>query len=109
MIARARINRQVRMIALICLPCFAVFAIGMFIANPGPNQFPVIPIVALAIAWLTVMGTFVIGIRCPFCRGRLTQLVFHSGFFGVSPRVRFCPYCGTNLDEDDSAAESTQS
>ena len=38
-------------------------------------------------------------IRCPRCRGNLGgPLAYASGPIGVSRRVRFCLYCGVELD-----------
>jgi hypothetical protein len=104
MTARARINRQMRIIGCIYVTGFAVFVLGMFIAQPpGAKQLPVILLIGYVVAWLT--SIYLIGIRCPMCRGRLTQLAMHRGFLGIPPRMRFCPYCGASLDDD----ESTQS
>jgi len=29
----------------------------------------------------------------------------HSGWWRVSPKVRYCPYCGTDLDDPVGAAD----
>ncbi len=58
---------------LLCLPAFAVAFVGMVYAQ-------------------------LLGIRCPWCRGNLAPLGMQRGGLRCDPRVRFCPYCGRDLD-----------
>ena len=55
------------------------------------------------VAWLTMMGAFVVGFRCPSCRGRLTPLLMQRGGLRMDPRIRFCPYCGQPFDSEVTA------
>lgn len=42
------------------------------------------------------------GIRCPQCRGRLWYAVAHApnSIFRLSETIRFCPFCGVDLDSE---------
>ena len=40
-------------------------------------------------------------IRCPKCKGALSNLVMKTGHpFAVSGKLHHCPYCGIGFDED---------
>jgi len=69
--------------------------------------YGLIPFAAVVVSTAYLM----FGIRCPRCRDRITPVVVHgTNPFRVSPRLRFCPFCGVNLDaesEADSAASSS--
>jgi hypothetical protein len=55
------------------------------------------------------LGTLFIqfgGLRCPSCRSNLGVLVLHRGGLSLDRRIRFCPYCGVELDAE-LHAEST--
>ncbi|HYH65526.1 MAG TPA: hypothetical protein VD866_12590 [Urbifossiella sp.] len=43
--------------------------------------------------------------RCPWCRGNMGPLMTNSGWWRMNPKVRFCPYCGTDLDDPVGAAD----
>lgn len=103
MTARAFIERRCRTVmgiaytgmALFILAIVAVEAIG------GPDWIWVPGLLGFAVAWLTMAGAYVVGIRCPYCRGRLTVLLQNPWRMGF----RFCPYCGQDLDAECLNAE----
>jgi hypothetical protein len=102
MTARARINRQIRFILPVSFVGFGVFSLGIVIWRvTGHQGAPALALVGFAVAWLSVLGTWLIGIRCPTCRGRLTSLVLQRGSFRVPPDIQFCPFCGVSLDEPE--------
>ena len=51
------------------------------------------------------------GIRCPQCRGTLGHMSKYQirAFWGIPKRIRFCPFCGVDLDselpEDEGATD----
>jgi hypothetical protein len=59
------------------------------------------------VAFVAGMVAQFVGFLCPRCRGNLAPTLLRYGWFSVDRRVRFCPYCGTGLDEElPSDAES---
>ncbi len=63
-----------------------------------PVQALVLPGVAVAlVAW--VAGCYVC-LWCPRCRGNLGPMLLRAGLRGLAWRMRFCPYCGTGLDDE---------
>jgi hypothetical protein len=102
MTARARINRQLRFILPVSFAGAGVFSLGILAWRvTGHHGAPALALFGFAVAWLTVVGAWLIGIQCPSCRGRLTNLVLQSGSFQVPPEIQFCPFCGVSLDEPE--------
>jgi hypothetical protein len=62
----------------------------------------VLPLIAVLVPVALVANFFCL--RCPRCQGNLASMILHQGWFFVSPRIRYCPYCGGNLDEELPAA-----
>lgn len=42
-------------------------------------------------------------LRCPWCRANLGRLLMHSGFLRIDPKLRYCPYCGADFDDEPDA------
>ena len=102
MTARARINRRVVVVKAMIYAGFAMCVLGLLSWQALDRiELCVLGIAGFAVAWLTMMSTWVIGIiRCPHCRGRLTNLAMHDPGLRIDPSVHFCPYCGLWLDEE---------
>ena len=62
----------------------------------------VVPGVVVFVA--TVFAVQKLLFRCPWCRGNLGALLSQKGLWRIDPKVRFCPYCGTDLDDPVGAA-----
>jgi hypothetical protein len=59
-----------------------------------------ISFVGLAIMLLAWAHAFY-GIKCPKCKERWGFLAMYGGgFFSVSKKIRFCPFCGHDLDAE---------
>src|SRR5437867_5433156 len=105
MTARAMIDRRFRAVMRVVFVGFALF-VAALVADKGlgmPEWVWVFGLAGFGVAWLTMMGAWIIGFRCPQCSGRLTPLLFYSGRFRLDPRIRFCPYCGKDLDSECEA------
>jgi hypothetical protein len=71
-----------------------------------PELMTYIGMPAFAIAFLGMMYGHFFGMRCPWCRGNLAQLVLVPGSISFHRRIRFCPYCGHRLDAELPEAEA---
>jgi hypothetical protein len=80
-----------------------VFASWLFVAltsNMGfggsrPGYLPFIGVFGFMGAILSFLF-----IRCPKCQARIGQTIAVPAAFRLSgPQVKYCPYCGVNLDE----------
>lgn len=108
MTARDLINRRFRTVMLVVYFGAALF-IGAIVADKalGMPQWVWVPgLIGFAFAWLTMAGAYVVGFRCPSCRKRLTPLLIHGTGLGLDSRVRYCPYCGEDLDAERAGKES---
>jgi hypothetical protein len=85
----------------------------LFIAYQQMGQ-PVLMAVGIAVL---LFGMFAMhlayfpGLLCPECDGNLAPLLFSRNAVPKDRRVRFCPYCGGDLDEmtvADVAASRTE-
>jgi hypothetical protein len=66
----------------------------------GPWVFKLVGFPAfVAVFVVSIVGHFCF-FRCPACRGNLAPLIFAHGPRRVDPRIRFCPYCGTDVDAE---------
>ena len=96
---RDAIVRQQRRGMLISLAGFALIVLGIVW---GGGQHPWLTLVIpgfVAFAAGAVHQLFLI--RCPSCRGALGFAMSHpSSPFSVSPKIRFCPFCGVSLDTE---------
>ncbi|HEX6984300.1 MAG TPA: hypothetical protein VF170_02935 [Planctomycetaceae bacterium] len=93
---------------------------GLFVAAIVGTQLLRLPdwlwgigLAGFGVAWLMMMGTYLtgLGFRCPACRANLVLLFQQRPGWGDRDKVRFCPYCGCDLDatewtsgESDGAA-----
>lgn len=49
-----------------------------------------------------------VALRCPRCSGNLGTLIMQCWRLAVDRRIRFCPFCGTGLDEALPAGPSAE-
>ena len=65
-------------------------------APQSPLAHPAVLTIGLA-GFLVAIVYSNVANRCPLCRGPLGSLMFN---YGISRRVRFCPFCGVSMDEE---------
>ena len=97
MTIRALLNKKKRMISIITYSGLAIFLIGIVFGIQS-NIFPIIGMVGFGLAFIA-LGYGFFGIRCPKCKGQWEYIAMGSGNpFAISKKIKFCPYCGVNLD-----------
>ena len=91
MTIRERISRRKRKAGLAAYGGFALFALGLFLDGSGRTWLIVaIPGIVVFVGATLYLQFFV---RCPACGGAI-------GSLSVSRKIRFCPFCGINLDSE---------
>ena len=105
MTMREVLNRKKRTVTLVTWSCFAIFGVSGYLSRRFEPLFPV-ALVAFGVAFVTILLAL-FGIRCSRCRGNLGYLVAYSGGpMSVGRAVKYCPYCGVQIDESvDSIAK----
>ncbi|MGC1276113.1 MAG: hypothetical protein WBC44_20610 [Planctomycetaceae bacterium] len=58
-------------------------------------------LIGFSAAFVTMVGAYVVGFRCPNCNRSITEIFLKSPVKPFGGPVRFCPYCG----EDFNACE----
>ncbi|MCX5834485.1 MAG: hypothetical protein NTV99_08265 [Deltaproteobacteria bacterium] len=100
MTVRDVLNKKKRYIAILLYFSFAIFLLGFLFSVIFP-AFAVIGFWGFGIFFVT-LGYAYFGIRCPVCRGIWGILAMRSGTpFSISRKLKFCPYCGVDLDSQD--------
>jgi hypothetical protein len=100
MTIRRKLVSARRGVFLILVAAFIIFAIGLvrFTRPYGEVGF-----ILGAVAWIgAIFYSLFFGVRCPRCKGNLRFALQWPpvGFFRVSPKIRFCQYCGVPLDTE---------
>lgn len=81
---------------LILFGCWVTFGISMIAI-----AVHVIFVVVTALAFLGFAGCvllMLLALRCPNCRNNLGYAVQWPVSWGVSDRIKYCPFCGVSLD-----------
>lgn len=102
---REEIARQKRLAEKLQLAALGFFLLGFaprvllgFVDRAGLDWIVMLSFVGFM---LCILGSFFVlyGIRCPGCGGRIGYVLNAQGhFFGVSKKLRYCPYCGADMD-----------
>ncbi len=107
--AREIINSRVRLVMAIMYAGFGVGVLALVVPQAlGSPPLVALAIAGLAVASLTMIGAYLLGIRCPRCQARLTDLLWGRPGLRIDPRIRFCPYCGVELDDEYDSAEHSR-
>jgi len=95
---RERLSGAKRKCSILAYSGIVVFALGSFLRNVHP-LFVAAGLAAFGIAMMSILY-LLFGIRCPRCQNRVGQLITQVGGspFSVSRKLRFCPFCGVDLD-----------
>jgi len=97
---RDKLNSQLRwgFLALLLSWIFIVTTMALF-GEKIPEYVPVI-------AFAPFLGTIIyltFGICCPKCKSRIGHVIGYSidiFTFGLSKKIKFCPYCGVSFDSE---------
>jgi hypothetical protein len=100
MTIRQELNKRKRKIMLLGYSGFAFTVIGLMVSDKtnGIPLFPLVGAVVFAVCILQVMYT----IKCPRCEGNLGQATMnYSSPFSIGKAIRYCPFCGVDLDTEN--------
>ena len=94
---RDYLNSRIIPIFALMLVCFVAFGAAGFAAASMP-WIPLVPFVGFAGCIIYLQY----GVRCPSCRRPIAMLAFmpNGGYFRLSKQVKFCPFCGLDLEAE---------
>ncbi len=105
MTSRAQFDKRMRRIMSVVRVGVALFLLGIVLGEVfGQEPLMIVWLPGFAIAFGAMVFVSSAAFRCPKCRGNLGNWVLERGWFGVSAEVRFCPYCGCSLDDEEYGA-----
>ena len=108
MTARQQMDRRLRPLVIAIYGGFALAigsgAVGSYLEGSPISDYLLVPLI-IGIA-ITMVSMLIVqfGVRCPFCRLRLGQLLFLTGsVWRFGKNFNFCPKCGSSLDQEVSS------
>lgn len=94
---RQRLNQQQKHSLHLALAGFGVFFLGL-LSGVGAPRPPLWTFLGFAIFIAGILYRL-LALKCSHCGNRLGCLTLAPGSgFSLSPRLRFCPFCGVSLD-----------
>ncbi len=99
MTIRQILNRTKRRVVTLWFVCFGLFILGPIVFSDVVFMV-ILGLVGFGIAFVTMFYSYMFGLPCPKCRTSWGLFAYHHGGFSISQRIRFCPFCGTNIDDD---------
>jgi len=100
MTIRSLTNARKRKVFLVIYSCLSVCIIGILLRHIHPTLI-IFAVLGFAGLFITLIYTYYKGIRCPKCENAWGFLAIQTGGpFSLSKELRFCPFCGVNLDSD---------
>jgi hypothetical protein len=106
MTIRESLSRRKRTAVIIMYVGFVLFAsVGILSMHNEKLEF----LIPIALLPSMAAGVYMLyGIRCPRCRGWIASIIAYGGSpFRVSPKLRFCPFCGVSLDDQCEMTHQT--
>lgn len=100
MTIRNRLNHRIYPVSMISLACAFAFG-GSLTATTLEPRWGIVAL--LSLLGLMACRLFVrFGVRCPRCTKAIGSLVYlpDGGYSRLSKYLRFCPFCGTNLEAE---------
>ncbi|OGV63210.1 MAG: hypothetical protein A2283_21270 [Lentisphaerae bacterium RIFOXYA12_FULL_48_11] len=98
---RDHLAKKRRIVFLTAFVCWLVFGIAGFMGSPSKHTgMP--PLMLLAFAGFMGCVFFMLfGLRCPNCKNNLGYAIqWPTSFWGISDKLKFCPFCGVELDKE---------
>jgi hypothetical protein len=96
---RSVINKGKRRISVVAYSGVALFLAGILLSPITRHMF-ILSLIGLGLAFVSVVYAF-FAISCPRCKTAWGYVAMYSGgLFSISRKIRFCPYCGVDIDSD---------
>jgi len=98
--ARDVLNKQKRSVAILLYLNMVIFLVGLLFSLLFPG-FAIVGFWGFGI-FIVTLGYAYFGIRCPVCKAFWgIQAMRAWSLLSISRKLRFCPYCGIDLDSED--------
>src|SRR6266496_550040 len=80
----------------------AFIPIGTILARQGVLAYEIAVLPGAVVFILALMYGNHLAFQCPHCKAAWGWLALggNQGFFRIDSRIRYCPYCGQDIDAD---------
>ena len=97
MTIRELLGRKRRFIFLLAYSCWVLFAVAAFTGQRHQHVRVLAIAPFLGGAGCVLFALY--GLRCPNCKNNLGYTLNSAGsFWNISAKLKFCPFCGVDLD-----------
>jgi len=97
---REILTRTKRRIFIVVYAGFAFFAGGILVGTAKDGTPHPICLVGFGIAFIAMLSAYFF-LKCPRCHANLGIFLVQSGHpFGLQKNIRYCPYCGVDIDAE---------
>ncbi len=100
---RSEINKKKRFAITVIYSGFAVFLfVSILSIRYGKSMFSRLGFISLVGLAIGIFGAIysVYAIKCPKCKQGWSHIALNGGLFSISKRVKFCPFCGQDVDAE---------
>jgi hypothetical protein len=96
---RSTINKGKRSISLLAYSGIVLFFVGILL-SPITRYMFTLALIGFGLTLVSVIYAF-FAIPCPKCKRAWGYVAMYSGgLFSISKKIKFCPYCGVDVDTD---------
>jgi|SRR6516164_3244361 len=106
MTRRQRLDQNKRAMMIVALIGIALITATLLWLPRDPIWFPIAQLLTCAIFLGALLYGWLIGLRCPSCRGSwyaLAMTGLSKGLLKLDKRIHYCPYCGCDIDANCSS------
>jgi hypothetical protein len=98
MTVREIITRRKRKASIVMYSGCALLVLGVILGGGG-RPWRIVSVPGLVVAFAAALYSLFF-LRCPACAERIGYIVSLTRPFSISPKIRFCPFCGIALDSE---------
>ena len=101
MTARLMLERKKRLVISTAMLGFCLLIACGIWSRFQPSISPLVALPGLLLFVLLLLYAWLIALRCPHCGASLYGLLTNGGnLFRTALQIRYCPYCGFDLDTE---------
>jgi hypothetical protein len=97
MTIRTQMRKKKLQLLILTWAGIALFILGMILSEKS-ERIALLSFIGFAVFFVLISLYGYWAMRCPRCKGNLGHFLYYGPPFSVSKKVRFCPFCGVDID-----------